>query len=163
MRDDKEREPGSSSNTTSLIKPPVLRWPTDDDDKSRKDHEEPREDAKEEDKTGEAANWVEGADDREKDTYKEFLRYCEARRNAWHAQEKEDQERRMEAGRREEHWRLLRESVRFLKENEKGWQQRKIKEVDRIKEEEKDERLEDRDLPGQGQLLESAQRGEEIL
>ena len=47
----------------------------------------------------------------------------------------------MEAGRREEHWRLLRESVRFLRENEAGWQQRKIKEVDRIKEMEKAERL----------------------
>ena len=47
----------------------------------------------------------------------------------------------MEAGRREEHWRLLRESVRFLRENEAGCQQRKIKEVDRIMEVEKAERL----------------------
>jgi hypothetical protein len=47
----------------------------------------------------------------------------------------------MEAGRREQHWRLLKESVRLLSENEAGLQQRKIKEVDRIKEVEKAERL----------------------
>ena len=35
----------------------------------------------------------------------------------------------------------MRESIKFLKENEKGWQQRRIGEVDRIKEEEKMERL----------------------
>ena len=56
-------------------------------------------------------------------------------------QEKEDKERRLEAKRREEHWSLLRESMRFLKENEDGWQRRRIKEIERIKEEEKVERL----------------------
>ena len=35
----------------------------------------------------------------------------------------------------------MRESIKFLKDNEKGWQQRRIGEVDRIKEEEKMERL----------------------
>ena len=40
-----------------------------------------------------------------------------------------------------EHWALLKESMRFLKENEKGWQTRKIKEIERIKEEERAERI----------------------
>ena len=44
--------------------------------------------------------------------------------------------------RKEANWSLLRESISFLKENEDGWQQRRIKEVDRIKEEEKKDRLE---------------------
>ena len=35
----------------------------------------------------------------------------------------------------------MRESIKFLKDNEKGWQQKRVGEVDRIKEEEKKERL----------------------
>ena len=39
------------------------------------------------------------------------------------------------------HWELLRTSIQFLKEKESGWQTRKIKEVESIKEEEKRDRL----------------------
>ena len=42
---------------------------------------------------------------------------------------------------KESNWSLLRESMSFLKENESKWQHRRIKEVDRIKEEEKKDRL----------------------
>ena len=66
---------------------------------SNEDHDQPGEDAKDDDKAEGDSHWVKGADGKEKDTYRDFLRYCEERRNAWHAQEQEDQERRMEAGR----------------------------------------------------------------
>ena len=53
----------------------------------------------------------------------------------------QDEDRKREATRKESNWSLLRESISFLKENENKWQQRRIKEVDRIKEEEKKDRL----------------------
>ena len=79
--------------------------------------------------------------DPDKETYLEFLKYCDERRKEWVRQEQGDDERKRENEKKEEHWALMRESIKFLKENEKGWQQRRIGEVDRIKEEEKMERL----------------------
>ena len=56
-------------------------------------------------------------------------------------QMEEDEDRKREAMKKESSWSLLRESICFLKENGNKWQQRKILEVDRIKEEEKKDRL----------------------
>ena len=84
---------------------------------------------------------VKGIDTEEREKYRLFLAYCEERRKEWRKQEEEDTTRKEMQMRKEEHWKLFRESVSFLKENERHWQQRKIKEVDRIKEEEKIDRL----------------------
>ena len=80
-------------------------------------------------------------DTEEREKYRLFLAYCEERRKEWRKQEEEDTTRKEMQRRKEEHWKLFRESISFLKENERHWQQRKIKEVDRIKEEEKADRL----------------------
>ena len=56
-------------------------------------------------------------------------------------QMEENEDRKREAMKKESSWSLLRESICFLKENGNKWQQRKILEVDRIKEEEKKDRL----------------------
>jgi hypothetical protein len=80
-------------------------------------------------------------DTEERDKYKLFLAYCEERRKDWRQQEEDDTKSKEMKMRKEEHWKLLRESISFLQENERHWQQRKIKEVDRIREEEKMDRL----------------------
>ena len=80
-------------------------------------------------------------DKEEKEKYKRFLEYCEEKRREWRKQEEEDTARKEDAKRKEENWKLLRESISFLKKNESKWQHRKIKEVERIKNEEKADRL----------------------
>ena len=67
---------------------------------------------------------MEGAEEDDKETYRKFLEYCEERRRSWARQEEEDEARKRECNRKEEHWALLRESMEFLKKNEKGWQTR---------------------------------------
>ena len=55
----------------------------------------------------------EGAEDSDKETYIKFLEYCEERRRSW-AKQEEDEARKKECKRKEEHWALLRESTEFL-------------------------------------------------
>ena len=69
------------------------------------------------------------------------MEYCEERRVAWAKKEEEDEARKRDAKRKEDHWRLLRERVTFLRENDDKWQRRRIKEVANLKEEEKRDRL----------------------
>ena len=69
------------------------------------------------------------------------MEYCEERRVAWARKEEEDEARKRDAKRKEDHWRLLRESVTFLRENDDKWHRRRIKEVANLKEEEKRDRL----------------------
>ena len=53
----------------------------------------------------------------------------------------QDEGRKKEAKHLEDSWALLRLSMNFLKENEGGWRQRRIEECDKIREEEKRDRL----------------------
>ena len=53
----------------------------------------------------------------------------------------EDEKRKMTAKKREEHWHLLRLSIEYLKQQETKWMTRRIAECERIKEEEKKDRL----------------------
>ena len=62
-------------------------------------------------------------------------------RTASKMRQEEDEERKRDAQRKERSWSLLRTSMEYLKEKEECWQQRKIREVDKIKEEEKRDRL----------------------
>ena len=54
---------------------------------------------------------------------------------------REERERKEIAKKKEESWTLLRMSISFLKQNEEGWKLRKMKECERIREEEKQDRL----------------------
>ena len=125
--------PAININTFKL-KQPTLRWPQEED----------RQEVKEKDsiERKEEGLLVKGmTDTEEREKYRLFLAYCEERRKEWRKQEEEDTTRKEMQRRKEEHWKLFRESISFLKENERHWQQRKIKEVDRIKEEEKTDRM----------------------
>ena len=119
------------------LKQPALSWPQEEDKQGVVEEEE-----KECIEEKEEGLLVKGMMDTEKrEKYSQFLAYCEERRTDWRKQEEEDKARKETQMRKEEHWKLLRESVAFLKENERHWQQRRIKEVDRIKEEDKIDRL----------------------
>ena len=48
-----------------------------------------------------------------------------------------DKERKKKAKAQEERWTLLRTSLQYLEENAEGWRSRRIKEVEKIKAEEK--------------------------
>jgi hypothetical protein len=88
-----------------------------------------------------AGTWVSGAGDEENRIYKNFLRYCEERREEQRQRLRADEERMMEARKKEAAWELLRTSIKYLKEKDGDWRARKIGECDRIKEEEKRDRL----------------------
>ena len=122
-------------NHTSLkrMRQPILRWPVADDELEEKDEDKEKEDAEptpSERDHSEGGGHGDGDDAR----YKEFLEYCEERRVAWARKEEEDEARKRDAKRKEDHWRLLRESVTFLRENEDKWQRRRIKEVTNLRE-----------------------------
>ena len=53
----------------------------------------------------------------------------------------EDEDRKMRALAKEKMWDMMRESINFLKNQEERWQTRRIEECDRIREEEKIDRL----------------------
>ena len=103
--------------------------------------EVPREQTPKLKSVGEKAAWVGGLEETENDKYRKFLAYCEERRREWKMRVEEDENRKRMATRKEDQWLLLRETVKYLKENDKKWQDRKIAEVSRIREEEKLERL----------------------
>ena len=63
---------------------------------------------------------MKGTDEEERETYLKFLEYCEERRRSWAKQVEEDEERMRMCRRKEDQWILLRESIKFLKENEKS-------------------------------------------
>ena len=52
-----------------------------------------------------------------------------------------DEERKKKAERREKQWELMRISTEYLKKHEAKWRTRKIEECERIKDEEKKDRL----------------------
>ena len=54
---------------------------------------------------------------------------------------KEREERRVEAKRKEDTWALMKEAITYLKVNTEGWVERRSREVERIREEEKLDRL----------------------
>ena len=84
---------------------------------------------------------MKGAEEEDNTRYRKFLQYCEDRREEIKARMLEDKKRKEEAKRKEAAWELLRTSINFLKEREGGWKTRKLKKCERIKEEEKKDRL----------------------
>jgi hypothetical protein len=85
--------------------------------------------------------WVKGAPLDDNQRYREFLRYMEEKREEARERQMEDEERKGMARRKEESWALMREAVIFLRENTDKWRERRIEECDRIREEDKRDRL----------------------
>ena len=85
--------------------------------------------------------WVRGARNEENLRYKNILKYMEERRQEARDRQQEDEARRGRAKKRHESFELLRTSLNFLREREETWRTRKIAECERIKEEEKKDRL----------------------
>ena len=100
-----------------------------------KEHEEKREDKQQE------GTWMKGWREEDNKRYRDFLKNYEDRREEERMLQEADKSRKEKAKRREDHWRLLRLCVKEIKENEKRWSARKIKECERIKEEAKEDRL----------------------
>jgi hypothetical protein len=65
----------------------------------------------------------------------------EERREEARERQMEEEERKGMARRKEESWALMRVAVNFLRENTDKWRERKIEECDRIREEDKRDRL----------------------
>ena len=85
--------------------------------------------------------WVAGAGAEDNQRYKNFLKYMEDRRQEARDQHIEDEERKARSRKRRESFELLRTCLDYLKEKEDVWRMRKIDECERIKEEEKKDRL----------------------
>ena len=94
-----------------------------------------------EDTEVEGGKWVLGGSSEENERYRALLKYCEEMREEKKRQISEDEGRKAEARRKEHTWSLLKESIRYLRENEVRGQHRKIVEIERIKAEERQVRL----------------------
>ena len=86
-------------------------------------------------------SWVKGGKEEDNQRYRDLLQYMEEKRKDARNLLAADEERKRESKKKKESWALLRESTQFLKENEGKWRQRKIEECEKIKEEEKKDRL----------------------
>ena len=89
----------------------------------------------------EGAVWVKGSREEDKRRYRELMAYMEEKRVETKELLKRGEEKKEKARRKEDHWKLFRLSTAYLRENERGWMLRRIKEHERIKEEEKEDRL----------------------
>jgi hypothetical protein len=85
--------------------------------------------------------WVKGAPTDGNLRYKKFLRYMEEKREEARERQIEEDERKGMARRKEESWALVRVAVKFLRDNTDKWRERRIDECDRIREEDKKDRL----------------------
>ena len=122
--------------TILRMRQPTLQWPMMEQPReSRELTEEGLQGAALED----AGTWVLGATSEDNETYRKFLKYCEDRREEAKLQQQGDEERKREANEKKRHWELLRETTKYLKENDTGWT--KMKETARIRAEEKADRL----------------------
>jgi hypothetical protein len=84
--------------------------------------------------------WVKGAKEEDDARYRKFLTYMEEKRQeARMLLQKEDDKK--EAKEKEAIWALLRESMAFLRENSHMWQERKVEECEKVKQEAKEDRL----------------------
>ena len=85
--------------------------------------------------------WVPGCKEEDNKRYRELLKYMEDRRLEARELLRRDEDRKKEAKQKKDSWDLLRTSMEYLKEKEWGWRQRRIEEIERIREEEKRDRL----------------------
>ena len=85
--------------------------------------------------------WTVGAKEDDNRRYRDLLKYMKDRRIEARERQQEDEDRKLRAMKREESFKLLRLCITFLREKEDKWRVRKIEECERIREEEKRDRL----------------------
>ena len=85
--------------------------------------------------------WVKGANEEDDARYRRFLTYMEEKRQEARMLLQKEDDKKKEAKEKEARWALLRESMAFLKENSHTWQERKVEECERLKQEAKEDRL----------------------
>ena len=85
--------------------------------------------------------WVQGALEEDNVRYKSFLKYMEDKREEYKNKQMEEEKRMASQRHKEQRWALMKESVKFLKKNDTKWQERRILECDKIRLEEKKDRL----------------------
>ena len=96
------------------LRQPTLQWPPDrvTVKESVQEQDEKREERPPE------GTWVTGGRKEDNQRYRDFLKYCEDRREEERMLQEADKSRKEDARRREEHWMLLRLCVKELKEGE---------------------------------------------
>ena len=100
-------------NTTlfMMMKPLTLRLPEEGDDERGKE-DEGLKDAEVEKKVDKYEGlWIQGGSEEDNTRYREFLKYCEAKRIETLRREEEDEERKTETKMKRDHWELLRQSI----------------------------------------------------
>ena len=85
--------------------------------------------------------WTPGCKEEDNRRYRELLQYMEDKRIEAREMLKQEKDRKKEAKQEEDSWKLLRTSTQFLTEKDWVWKQRRIEELERIREEEKKDRL----------------------
>ena len=101
----------------------------------------------------EGAQWIQGATSEDNERYRVFLAYMEEKREEARMRIQEDEDRKREAKSKEDSWQLMKEAVSFLRTNADKWRERRIEECERIRKEEKEDRLwkkrgRKREMPG---------------
>ena len=77
----------------------------------------PKEEAKEdEERTAKRGCWASVPTESDNDRYRRFLEYCEDKRATRKSRQEEDEKRMKEQRKKEEHWEMLRECRRIIKE-----------------------------------------------
>jgi hypothetical protein len=122
-----------------ILRQPALKWPPMKR-KEIEDDNKMEEDKKEEQREKEEV-WLKGGREEDNKRYREFLQYCEQKRKENKIWKEEEDKRKDKAMGKEDHWKLLRMCIEEIREKEGKWTTRKTEELDRIKEEEKEDRL----------------------
>ena len=104
--------------------------------------EDDHQDRQEEGAKGDAKpRWVQGGKEEDNRRYRDLLQYMEDKRKEDKDRLSQEEDKKKEAKKKQDSWALLRLSISYLKEKEGAWRQRSIEECDRIREEEKKDRL----------------------
>ena len=100
------------------MRQPTLQSPVEEQQRGSKEQaEESQQGAASED----SSTWVLGATSDENEKYKIFLQYCEERREEARLLQQGDEERMKGAKEKRRHWNLLRETIKYLRENDARW------------------------------------------
>ena len=85
--------------------------------------------------------WVRGATEEDNLRYKRFMVYMEERRIEARQRLQEEEALKEKARQKKKRWELLRISLEYLRLHDEKWQERRLEECERIKKEEKEDRL----------------------
>ena len=103
--------------------------------------EDVQEDLEKERSLEQGGTWAKGASEEDNRRYKAFLAYMEEKREESRRILREGEEKKRKGREKEARWDLMKEAVKFLKENSDSWRERRIEECERIRLEEKEDRF----------------------